>query len=341
MVEDLPKKSWKRGWRAAVLAVVAVCGTLALALKIASARDGETMIAHALRTMVFPALDVKAGMRSPERFSESVREGRKAGDAPPPEDMRANYKVERNEIDGMTYYTVAPKSGPIENTVIYLHGGAYVGNMGKSQWSIVEQFLERTRSRLIVPFYPLAPEHQWQEAYMKLDSLYRHIAAVTPSSTIVLTGDSAGGGLALGLAMALRDAGLAGPGKIVLFSPWLNLVESNPAQEQLENRDPLLARPGLVWAAKRWAGSTPLDNPRISPVFGSLKGLAPIAVFSGTADLLHADSLQLVAKAKAEGVPIFYMKGRNMTHAWSVMPTADSESLYEAVERFVRNDEAR
>lgn len=338
---DLPPGSRdSKPKRKRLRAVALVGATLVVAgaggLKISSSRDGETMLVHAMRTLLLPALNVKAAMESPEAYAQTIRKSRASGDAPPPDDFQDRYSVSRADLDGHRVYVVSRKGADSNaNTTIYIHGGSYVGNMMSAQWHIVKELVERSDQRVVVPFYPLAPEHDWRDGYAMLEKLFRREAAGRPPSTVVLAGDSAGGGLALGLSMALRDAGGPLPGKIVLFSPWLNLQEHNPAQARLEDRDPMLARAGLVWAAKEWAGTTPLENPRISPIFGSLRGLPPIALFSGTADLLHADSLELVAKAKAEGTDMFYLEGRNMTHAWSVIPTSDADPMYDAMKRFL------
>jgi epsilon-lactone hydrolase len=135
--------------------------------------------------------------------------------------------------------------------------------------------------------------------------------------------------------MELRERGKPMPGSIVLFSPFLNLIADNPAQAALEDVDPLLSRPALVWAARQWAHGTPLDDPRISPVLGNLAGLPPTLIFSGTADLLHVDSLQFVERARAQGVDVTYIEGRNMTHGWSVFPLPEAAPLYDTASSFI------
>ena len=321
--------------RTILIIAIALLVVAIVAVKISSFRSGESMVTHLVRVAVLPMLQVKSTMQNVDRYHELVQKRQADGDARPSEKLKKQFDIHPESINGYLYYVVSPKTAKPDRAIIYIHGGAYVGPMADFQWNLVKGLAERTSAQLIVPNYPLAPKHSWKDAYAMMLQLYDKLIQQFPANRISITGDSAGGGLALGLSMELREQGKPMPGSIVLFSPFLNLLADNPAQAALEDVDPLLARPALVWAAKQWAHDTPLDDPHISPVLGNLAGLPPTLVFSGTADLLHVDALQFVERARAQGVDVTYIEGRNMTHGWSVLPLPEAASLYDAAASFI------
>ena len=114
------------------------------------------------------------------------------------------------------------------------------------------------RLRVEVPLYGLAPQHTYRDAYPFVHAVYRELAQEAPPGGVVLLGDSAGGGLALGLAQDLLAGGERRPDRLVLLSPWLDLTLGHPRIPEYERYDPWLARAGLVEAGLAWAGG---DDP--------------------------------------------------------------------------------
>jgi len=316
-------------WLLRILGGVLALAVLALvALGVASVREGVSLRAQAV-LLLARALHAKHTMQDVAAYRAAIREDRQRGEAPPPDALRERYVVRREALDGGAVYTLTPRAGTARRTLLYIHGGAYCGALNAMHWGLIERLGERSGARLVVPQYPLAPEHDWKRAYAMLDQLYQRLAAEVAPESIVIAGDSAGGGFTLGLAEQLRDEGRPLPGGLILYSPWLNLVRDNPAQAALEDRDPGLARAGLVWAAEHWADGTPLDDPHISPVLGSLKGLPPLLVFSGTRDLLNADAQQLVEKARQDGARLDYVEAPQMLHDWVLLPLPEARAAQE------------
>lgn len=297
---------------------------------------GESLISRLIRTVIIPAIRSKSLLRDVARYVRFIEKSRVAGEASPPKRVAKRYDISARAYAGADAVVVEPRGVAPTITIVYIHGGAYVAHLDRLQWNLIEALARHNNARVIVPHYPLAPEHDWQPAYAMMMALYDDLLRETSADQIVLSGDSAGAGLALGFAQALRDAHRPRPGKIVLFSPWLDLREDNPAQAAFDAADPLLARPALVWAGKAWAGATPLEDSRISPVLGDLRGLPPMLVFSGTADLLHADALALLSRARENDHPVRLVIGERMTHAWSVVRTAETARLHREVAAFLR-----
>ena len=128
--------------------------------------------------------------------------------------------------DGMQVFTLnGGGSGPL---VLYLHGGAYVNGFNAHQWRFMDRLARQTGCTVVAPAYHLAPWADYARAYDDLTALYRALVAENPDRRRILMGDSAGGGLALGLAESLAVAGEALPERLILFSPWVDVSMENP-----------------------------------------------------------------------------------------------------------------
>ncbi len=106
--------------------------------------------------------------------------------------------------------------------------------------------------------YGLAPQHTYRDAYPFVTEAYRRLVARVGADATTILGDSAGGGLALGLAQTLEEAGLPQPRLLMLLAPWVDLTLEDPAIPPVEADDPWLTRIGLVEAGRAWAGG---DDP--------------------------------------------------------------------------------
>jgi triacylglycerol lipase len=130
-------------------------------------------------------------------------------------------------------------------------------------------------------------------------------------------GDSAGGGMALAIAQLLVSRGTPTPSRMVLISPWLDVTMTNPAIASID--DPILRTASLRTAGQRWAGDLSPTDPLVSPLYGSLAGLPPTAVYCGNMDLLAADVVQLQDQARAGAASNFTFILRNgAIHDWAM-----------------------
>lgn len=221
--------------------------------------------------------------------------------APLPASLRAEAEVHERQVSGQTVFTFTPHTGRTAWHIVYTHGGAYMNALLPAHWAIVGELMRVTGASVTVPIYPLAPEHTYRTTYDLLEEIYRDLLARVPAQSVILAGDSAGGGLALGQAMRYRDLGLPAPGRLLLFAPWVELTAANPAVRALEPYDVMLGVDGAVQAGKWWAGEDDPSVPLLSPLNGDLAGLPPMDLFQGTADVLLPDTLEFARRVKAAG----------------------------------------
>ncbi len=144
-------------------------------------------------------------------------------------------------------------------------------------------------------------------------------------------GDSAGGGLSLALVQHMREEGSEQPAHLILLSPWLDVTLTNPAIQEVEALDVVLGVQGLRDAGEMYAGETGTTHYHVSPIYGSVKDLAPITLFIGTHDVLVADCRKLKAQAAAEGVEIDYHEYDEMMHVWMMLPAPEAEQAMNTI----------
>lgn len=197
--------------------------------------------------------------------------------------------------------TQPPRAG----TLLYLHGGAYCVGAPQGYRALTGRLALATALPVFAAHYRLAPEHPHPAALQDALAAYHALAALGP---VAIAGDSAGGGLALATALALRDAGATPPAALVLLSPWVDLR----APEPLPPEPPGEAMLSTAWmqacAAHYLAQGTPQQTPAsasgVSPLLAKLKGLPPVLIQAGTDELLHGQALQLEQALQRAGVAV-------------------------------------
>jgi acetyl esterase/lipase len=165
-------------------------------------------------------------------------------------------------------------------------------------------------------------------------SLFRELAARGDGGPVVM-GDSAGGGLALAVAQQLRDAGGTPPDRLVLLSPWLDVTCSHPDQPALARLDRMLGIPGGRVLGRWYAGARAVDDPLASPLFGDLRGLPPIQVFSGTHDVLNPDARRLRDLAARAGATCDLREYPGMFHVWVLLSIPEAKRAFAELAAFL------
>lgn len=242
-------------------------------------------------------------LRTPEAIQEALAR-KPPRETPVPRSLRKRCEVKESMVDGFPVTTLTPLRGGTGCQLIYLHGGAYVNGIVGAHWSMIGAIIKNTGATVIVPSYGLAPRYTAADAYPLLETVYAHAVADAPGAPVYLAGDSAGGALALGLAIHLRDKALPEPAALFLFSPWLDASMSNPDAAALVKKDVMLDIPGMAWCGQQWAGDQDVRDPLISPIFDTLEGLPPTFIYQGGHDILLADVEKFAAKVKAAGLPL-------------------------------------
>ena len=229
------------------------------------------------------------------------------------------YSVVTEEVAGFPVHVITPRHLDPHRTLFYVHGGGFMAPVDPYHVRYATRLASSLDARVVLPDYPLAPEHSWRDSHAPLVDLVARWAADSPR--LVLAGDSAGGGLALAVAQSLRDRGGRQPDRLLLLSPWADLTTSTPDTAAFSERDTWLFLGKLRAYAEWWAGSAEdLGRPEVSPALGSLDGLPPALMFCGTRDTLAPGCRLLAENAAASTWDLEYVEAPDLIHVYPLLP---------------------
>lgn len=250
--------------------------------------------------------------------------------------LTKNFNAQKHDFMGNHYWEIRSKT-PSEKAIFYIHGGAYVNALGKFHWDLIEKLAQKTNATIFVPDYPLSPMATHKEAHAFIAGVYDEILKTHNADNVVIMGDSAGGGLGLSFTMTLRDENRPLPKQLILLSPWLDVTMQNPEIASVENLDKMLGIKGLVTTGEAYAKGGKTTDYLVSPIFGNLKNLPPIATFIGTHDVFIADNRKFKTMLKAVGNPYHYFEYPKMFHVWTaVVSLPESQKAIEQMAELIK-----
>ncbi|HCI78134.1 MAG TPA: alpha/beta hydrolase [Ktedonobacter sp.] len=230
-----------------------------------------------------------------------------------PVELLPGTQVEKVVANGVPSEWIYFADSDKERVVLYFHGGAYLLGSGDSHREAVARLSAASGLRALLPEYRLAPEHPFPAAVEDAHSAYRWLLAQgTQPEHIVISGDSAGGGLSLALLLSIRNAGDPMPAGAVLLSPWTDLAGTGETMKTRKEIDPWIGAESIPMIGQLYAGQEDVRNPLISPVYADLHGLPPLLIEVGDDEVLLDDSTRIVEHAGTSGVEV-------TLHVWAGM----------------------
>jgi monoterpene epsilon-lactone hydrolase len=255
-----------------------------------------------------------------------------AGHAPPPlSEVRASFapagrphvvpddvRVTEVSAGGVPAHWLDSPGAVAGRVLLFLHGGGFQFGSLHSDGELAARLGRASGMRVLFLEYRLSPEHPFPAAIDDVIAAWGwlRVDQKLPFGSLAVAGDSAGGGLAVALLVALRDKGESLPAAAVLMSPTVDLTSSGASMTDRVDRDPI-STPELLrqLASDYLAGADP-RSPLASPLFASLSGLPPMLVLVGTADLLLSDSERLADAATQAGVEVELEVGQGLPHVY-------------------------
>jgi monoterpene epsilon-lactone hydrolase len=213
-------------------------------------------------------------------------------------------------------------TGETQRVVLYLPGGAYIMRTPNLHTALVSRICLAAEASSLICYYRLAPEHPFpaclEDALEAYDLL---LAQGKKPQDIAIAGDSAGGGLALSLLLAIRDSRRSLPGCAVLMSPLLDAGDHTPSRVKNSKTDSALPHPSRRGVDPRamYIGEHDPKDPLISPIYGSFEELPPIYVLVSDSEMLLDDSLRLARKAHMFQTKVRVDVWRKVPHVWVSM----------------------
>ncbi|MEM7780862.1 MAG: alpha/beta hydrolase [Pseudomonadota bacterium] len=260
-------------------------------------------------------------------------------DAPMPASFNSKFQVEQWEAAGQKVITLHPKSGPGEWHMLYFHGGGFVLPMFKEHWPLAAAMVETCGVSISLPMYEVVPEASYARQDAVADAAFAKIAEAHDPAKIILNGDSAGGHMALSLALRLAKAGGKQPGKLALFAPWLDVTMADPAIAAVEPHDIMLKIGTLRSCGKMFAGDRNPGSAECSPICTSAADLALLPqtrIWTGRHDLFIVDSRTFASKLRDAGVDAKLYEYEAAPHVFmAIVPTREAKDTLALLKGFI------
>lgn len=154
-------------------------------------------------------------------------------------------------------------------------------------------------------------------------------------NNLILMGDSAGGGMALGLVEKLNEENIMLPSKTILISPWLDVTMENPDISTVQKLDKQLNKEALRLAGASYAGENGIDSYLVNPIIGNLSELTNISIITGTNDILNPDVWLLDKKAKEVETELEIIEFEDAGHIWMIENYGDDDIIKDGYNKII------
>jgi len=242
--------------------------------------------------------------------------------------LREEVTAKRPIADGVQFRPVdmgsvaadrlATDGADAKHAIVHLHGGGYVFGSPATHRTIGAYLAAEGNVPVYLVDYRLAPEHPYPAALEDVLADFEWLEAQgLDASAIAVSGDSAGGGLALSLSLMRTARQQALPASLLLQSPWTDLSCSFDTYDMLEGVDPSATRERLLDMAKLYVGDGgDLRDPIVSPCFADLANMPPMLIQVGGSEAMMGDSIALYGQVKRHSVTAQLEVWPEMVHVW-------------------------
>ncbi len=283
-----------------------------------------------------PAPDDIEGWKALQAANDEAKEASADGKA---KAFGVTYR--ETEIAGIPIVEVTPATlASTDKIAVYTHGGAYVLNSAKAVIESAMIFASGTGLRVIAVDYTLAPYSKWPETTDEVINVFKALSEQGfTGRDIVLYGDSAGGGLAAGVTLKMRDMGMEMPAALVLWSPWADITETGDTYVTLRDAEPYYTYKYILGpSALAYADAKDQKNPYVSPVYGDFsKGFPPTLIQGGTKEIFLSNFIRLYQALDQAGQTVKLDIYEGMPHVFvpTFPETAESKAGIAKVRNWV------
>lgn len=232
---------------------------------------------------------------------------------------------------------VMPESAP-GRLVIHFHSGGYVMGSPEGYRNFATRLAREAEATVILPGYRLAPEHPYPAPVDDALKTYHWACKNWDVANIIVSGDSAGGGLMTALLLALRDGDHPMPKRAVAISPLLDLAGEGKSMQSNEASDPLINQSLLVGMGKVYIGEIdPHEHPLASPLWGKHHGLPPFHLTASNSEVMRDDAVRLADSIRRAGGKVSITLPDDMIHVWTIFPfLEEAKTSMKEIGAFIR-----
>jgi monoterpene epsilon-lactone hydrolase len=222
---------------------------------------------------------------------------------------------------------------------MHLFSGGYVIGTLETRRRIPVLIGRSSKMRCLNVGYRLAPEYPFPAALEDSIKAYRWLLSTgIKAKDIVITGASAGGGLACATVLKLKELNIPLPATLVLISPWVDLVVTGETLKKNAKFEPNITIEMLRMLANAYLQGVDPKNPLVSPIYGNFEEFPPILIQAGSYEVLLDDSVRLAERARAAGVDVTLEIYEGMIHVFQnfadVLP--DGRKAIENISKFIQ-----
>ena len=254
--------------------------------------------------------------------------------------VRPDVVTNETTLGGRAAIAVRVDASPTEGVILYLHGGGFVSGSPATALGLTAEVVARTGVPAVSIDYRLAPETPFPGGLNDCLAAYQELLdGGRRADRIVVVGDSAGGNLAIALALAAKDAGLPVPAGIVAFSPSADMTRTGESMLSKESRDPFFTRAGLMHTTAMYLGGSNPENPLASPALNAdFSGMPPMLVQAGTDEVLLDDAVRIADRAREAEVDVILDIVSGVPHVFPSMVGAldEAEEALDRAALFIR-----
>ncbi|MCL1801794.1 MAG: alpha/beta hydrolase, partial [Promicromonosporaceae bacterium] len=251
------------------------------------------------------------------------------GPPPPTLRVRQDYEPQWRKFGGLPVLTMNPRAYPPARDLVYIHGGGYSLPMLNEHWWLIASLANTLQARTHLIRYRVAPWAKAPQTVPEVIGAYRELVDhlhysgelnTEYANPVVLAGDSAGGGLAIVVTEQMIKAGQRPPDHVVLFSPWVDLENSNPQFDDFAEDDPYLSRENCEYVAERYRGDWALSDPRVSPLYADPRGMPPMTLTVGTNEAFFPQICDFAEMTASYGIDTAMFVAVGGFHVFPILP---------------------
>ncbi len=225
--------------------------------------------------------------------------------------------------------------------MVYTHGGAYTIASAESTLGSSALMAETTGLRVISIDYTLAPHARWQQITDQVVNVFKALREQGYAmKDMAIYGDSAGGSLAAGSVLKMRDKGIGMPAAVVLWSPWSDITDTGDSYSTLKHADPAyIYDKQLKQSAYAYADPKDQKHPYVSPVYGDYtKGFPPTLIQGGTKEIFLSNFIRHYQALDTAGQIVKLDIYEGMIHVFQVAlgGTPESNTALLKVDAFLK-----
>jgi epsilon-lactone hydrolase len=255
--------------------------------------------------------------------------------------LSADVRTTPGDLGGIPVIYIDIADVEATGTIFHIHGGGFALGSAEGSVGLASDLARRTGMRAVSVDYRLAPEHPHPAALQDVTTAYRALVEQAgDAEPIVVSGESAGGNLAIELLIADKAEGLTMPAAALLLSPVTDLTVTANSYATKAHADPAITAHAIrTRVADYLAGTDPAD-PLVSPIFADLSGLPPLLIQAGSHEVLLDDATHLAAKAAADDVAVTLDITPGVPHVFQAFAAIldEGDAALNRAARFIREN---